>query len=170
MHGSAKAAKSTAYLGIGSNVDVEKNIAVGVAALREEFGAVDFSPVYRSAAVGFSGDDFINLAARISTSLQPLALKDFLNTLEDRHGRRRDVAKFSDRTLDIDILLYDDLYLHFPGLVLPRPEILHYAHVLKPLADLAPDLLHPVSRIPMSDLWDSFSGDRSGLIGVEFPL
>jgi len=131
---------STAYLGLGSNIDAEAHILAGISALREAFGDVALSPVYRAPAVGFSGNDFINLVARIETALEPLELKRFLHALEDRHGRRRDVPKFSDRTLDIDILLYDDLYLLSPELDLPRDEILTAAHVLKPLADLAPDL------------------------------
>jgi 2-amino-4-hydroxy-6-hydroxymethyldihydropteridine diphosphokinase len=161
---------STVYLGIGSNVNVKQNIAAGMEALQTAFGEVDLSPIYRSVAVGFSGDDFINLAARIETQMQPLELKEFINQLEDRHGRRRDLAKFSDRTLDIDILLYDDLYLHCPALVLPRPEILEYAHVLKPLADLAPNLVHPVKHVTMAELWAAFNGDRSGLEIIDFPL
>ena len=161
---------STAYLGIGSNIDVERNVPAGVAALRTEFGKVTLSPVYRSAAVGFRGDAFINLAARVETAMQPLQLKDYLNRLEDRFGRRRDVPKFSDRTLDIDILLYDDLYLHFPALILPRPEILRYAHVLKPLADLAPSLKHPVTRKTLAEHWASFSEDNPGLEQIEFLL
>ena len=73
----------------------------------------------------------------------PLELRHYLRDLEDRYGRKRDVPKFSDRTLDIDILLYDDLVLLSPVLEIPRPEILKFAHVLKPLADLEPDLVHP---------------------------
>jgi 2-amino-4-hydroxy-6-hydroxymethyldihydropteridine diphosphokinase len=161
---------SVVYLGIGSNVNVEDNVSAGVLALRQAFGAIGLSPVYRSAAVGFSGDDFINLAARIETDMQPLELKEFLNALEDRYGRRRDLPKFSDRTLDIDILMVDDLYLNCPALVLPRPEILEYAHVLRPLADLAPGLVHPVTGKRMSDHWNDFPGDRSSLVAVGFPL
>jgi 2-amino-4-hydroxy-6-hydroxymethyldihydropteridine diphosphokinase len=161
---------SVAYLGIGSNVDVERNVRAGIDALRSAFGEVELSPVYRSVAVGFSGRDFINLVARIRTAMQPLELKQFLNQVEDRHGRRRDLPKFSDRTLDVDILLYDDLYLHSPALVLPRPEILAYAHVLKPLADLAPDQVHPVTQRSMAQHWADFAGDRSGLAAIEFLL
>jgi 2-amino-4-hydroxy-6-hydroxymethyldihydropteridine diphosphokinase len=161
---------TAAYLGIGSNVNAQQNISAGVQALRKAFGDVELSPRYRSVAVGFAGTDFINLAARIHTEMQPLELKEFLNQLEDRHGRQRHLPKFSDRTLDIDILLYDDLYLHCPSLVLPRPEILAYAHVLKPLADLAPDLVHPVAHATMAELWADFGGDRSGLVLVDFPL
>ena len=146
---------STAYLGLGSNVDAHSNILAGISALREAFDDVRLSPSYQTRAVGFDGDDFINLAASIETGLQPLELKQFLNALEDRHGRARNVAKFSDRTLDIDILLYDDLYLVSPVLEIPRVEIITFPHVLKPLADLAPDLLHPVYRKTIAEIWQA---------------
>ena len=161
---------SSAYLGIGSNVNVEHNVRAGIAALRSAFGDVTLSPVYRSVAVGFSGADFINLVARVNTGMQPLELKEFLNQLEDSHGRKRDQPKFSDRTLDIDILLYDDLQLHGPELIIPRPEILKYAHVLRPLAELAPALIHPVTGSSIEALWLDFTGDRSVLVAIDFPL
>lgn len=164
------AALSTAYLGIGSNVDAVRNITAGVVALRKEFGVVTLSPVYRSAAVGFSGEDFLNLAARVETTLQPLELKEFLNRLEDTHGRKRSLPKFSDRTLDIDILLYDDLYLHCPATVLPRPEILHYAHVLRPLSDLAPNLVHPVTDKTLAAHWREFDSGGVALTPIDLPL
>ncbi|HET6593488.1 MAG TPA: 2-amino-4-hydroxy-6-hydroxymethyldihydropteridine diphosphokinase [Xanthomonadales bacterium] len=147
---------STAYLGVGSNIDARKNIASGIAALRERFARIRISPAYRSAAVGFDGNDFINLAVAVETDMGPLELREFLHALEDRHGRARNVPKFSDRTLDVDILLYDDLYLISPLLEIPRDEILSAAHVLKPLVDLAPELRHPATRQTMSRLWAAF--------------
>jgi 2-amino-4-hydroxy-6-hydroxymethyldihydropteridine diphosphokinase len=158
---------SSAYLGFGSNIDAPDNIASGVAALRECFGDVRLSPIYRSAAVGFEGSDFINLVAAIATMMSPLELREFLHALEDRHGRARDVPKFSDRTLDIDILLYDDLYLLSPLLEIPRGEILTSAHVLKPLDELAPDLLHPIERRTMRELWERFPGKATNLVRIE---
>jgi 2-amino-4-hydroxy-6-hydroxymethyldihydropteridine diphosphokinase len=158
---------SIAYLGIGSNVDARANTASGIKALGEAFGEVQLSPVYRAPAVGFEGSDFINLVARIETDMGPLDLKNFLHALEDQHGRTRNVAKFSDRTLDVDILLYDDLYLISPELEIPRDEILTAAHVLKPLSDLAPDLLHPVSRRTMRELWDDFPRQDTHLAPIE---
>jgi len=158
---------STAYLGLGSNIEAEAHIAAGIAALREAFGKVSLSPVYRAAAVGFAGNDFINLVASIETTLEPLELKRFLHALEDRHGRCRDVPKFSDRTLDIDILLYDDLCLLSPELEIPRDEILTAAHVLRPLADLAPDLRHPVTHQTMGELWQAFPQQDAGLVQIE---
>lgn len=146
---------STAWLGLGSNVNAEENIQAAIDALREQFETVVLSPSYTSSAVGFDGDDFINLVARVETGMSPLALRQYLRDLEDRYGRKRDVPKFSDRSLDIDILLYDDLVLFSPVLEIPRAEITKFAHVLKPLADLDPDLLHPTERRRMADIWQT---------------
>ena len=144
---------SIAWLGLGSNVDADSHIRAGIRELERDFGNVSLSPVYSSAAVGFDGDDFINLVARVETDMQPLELREYLRNLEDRFGRKREVAKFSDRTLDIDILLYDDLVVFSPLLEIPRAEIMKFAHVLKPLADLDPDLLHPLELRTMADIW-----------------
>ena len=151
------------YLGMGSNVDAENNIRAGLEELHQQFGAIELSPVYSSKSVGFEGEDFLNLAVRARTELQPLQLKQWLNALEDRYGRLRNVEKFSDRTLDIDILMYDDLYVRLPELSLPRGELLHFAHVLKPMADLAPDLVHPVTGKTMAQHWAGFTGEPDGL-------
>ncbi|HET6565492.1 MAG TPA: 2-amino-4-hydroxy-6-hydroxymethyldihydropteridine diphosphokinase [Xanthomonadales bacterium] len=160
---------STVYLGMGSNVDAVSHIRAGLAELRQQFGEIALSPVYRSRSVGFDGDDFLNLAVGVQSGLQPLQLKLWLNKLEDRYGRLRNVEKFSDRTLDIDILMYDDLYIRLPELSLPRGELLHFAHVLKPMSDLAPELVHPVAKRTMAELWAGFSGQRDGLELFELP-
>jgi 2-amino-4-hydroxy-6-hydroxymethyldihydropteridine diphosphokinase len=146
---------SVAWLGLGSNVNAETHIRAGIAALEENFGDVRLSPAYASKSVGFEGDDFINLVARVETDMHPLVLRQFLRDLEDRYGRQRDVPKFSDRSLDIDILIYDDLILLSPLLEIPRAEILKFSHVLKPLADLGPDLVHPSEQRSMADIWES---------------
>jgi 2-amino-4-hydroxy-6-hydroxymethyldihydropteridine diphosphokinase len=145
----------TAWLGLGSNVNANQHIQAAIDALREQFESVEFSPAYSSTAVGFDGEDFINLVARVETDMSPLALRQYLRDLEDRYGRKRDVPKFSDRSLDIDILLYDDLVLLSPVLEIPRAEIIKFAHVLKPLADLDPELMHPIERRSMADIWQS---------------
>lgn len=150
-----------AYLGLGSNQNAESNMAAGIAELRARFGDVEVSPIYRSPAVGFSGEDFLNAAALIRTDLSVGELKAWLTALEDRHGRDRSQPKFSDRSLDIDILLHGDKVGRFDGLELPRDEVLKYAHVLKPLADIAPDLKHPATGQTFAEHWARFDGDRS---------
>ena len=154
-----KPIQATVYLGLGSNVNAEHNLKSALHALERQFGNVELSPVYRSKAVGFSGDDFLNACCRIETNMSPGQLKQWLAELENQHGRRRGLPKFADRTLDIDILLYDDLCGEFDGLVLPRDEILKYAHVLRPLADLAHDLKHPGNDKTYAEYWQQFSGD-----------
>jgi 2-amino-4-hydroxy-6-hydroxymethyldihydropteridine diphosphokinase len=148
------------YLGLGSNLDPERHIGAGLEALRRQFGEVLCSPVYRSPAVGFTGDDFLNAAARIRTDWSVGQLKDWLTRLENAYGRDRSQPKFSDRSLDIDILLHGDKVGEHDGLVLPREEILEYAHVLKPLADIAPDQLHPLTGLSFGEHWRRFGGER----------
>lgn len=154
---------STAWLGLGSNINAETHIRAAIDELQQQFEHVQLSPAYSSTAVGFDGDDFINLVARIETGLSPLELRHYLRELEDRYGRKRNVPKFSDRLLDIDILLYDDLVLLSPVLEIPRAEILKFAHVLKPLTDLEPDLMHPGERRCMTEIWNSSELDDAGL-------
>lgn len=145
------------YLGLGSNTDARRHLRGALHALETKFGAIEWSPVYTSPAVGFDGDDFLNLVVKIKTNLQARALRDWLRLLEDEHGRDRTQPKFSDRSLDVDILLFGNRVQDRDGLVLPREEILHYAHVLKPLADLAPRVRHPVEKKSYRRLWREFA-------------
>jgi 2-amino-4-hydroxy-6-hydroxymethyldihydropteridine diphosphokinase len=144
---------STAWLSLGSNLDPERHLRAAAAALRGRFGAVRFSPVYRTPAVGFEGPDFLNAAAVLDTDLDPFELNQWLHALEDAQGRDRSGPRFSSRTLDLDIVLFDDLVLDGPGhLQIPRRELQH-AFVLKPLCDLAPSLRLPTSGRTLAELW-----------------
>ena len=143
----------TALLSLGSNLQPQQHLHAAVAALRERFGAIDVSPAYRTAAVGFEGPEFLNNAVAIRTDLPLDALDAWLHALEDAHGRDRSGPRFSDRTLDIDVVFYGDLIVEGPGhLRIPRPELKH-AFVLKPLADIAPDFIDPVSGLSLAALW-----------------
>ena len=153
----------TAFLGIGSNIEPERNIRSAVDALSEAFEAVRLSTAYRCTPVGFEGDDFINLVAAVQTTLPPLELNRVLHGIEDEHGRDRSVPRWSSRTLDIDILLYDDLWLMGPRLEIPRKEITEMAHVLIPLAELAPELVHPVFRKTTTELLAESGLSQAGL-------
>lgn len=153
-----------AYLSVGSNMDAERWLGLAVAELRARFGKLDVSPVYRSAAVGFDGPDFLNLAVGLDSDLAPEALNDWLHALEDRHGRVRGGERYASRTLDVDIVLYDDLVLSGEGhLQVPRGELRH-AFVLKPMADIAPDVRHPVSGKTMAELWSAFPAESEPLV------
>jgi len=152
-----------AYLSLGSNLEPQRHLRAALDELRARFGAITVSPAYRSRAVGFDGADFVNLAVALETGLAPEALNDWLHALEDRHGRRRDVPRFSDRTLDVDIVLYDDRVIDGPGhLQIPRKELRH-AFVLRPLADIAPELRHPLDGRSMAELWGAFPHDSEPL-------
>lgn len=160
---------ATVYLSLGSNIEPAENLRAAVAALRGRFGEVVLSRFYRTPAVGFDGDDFLNAAARIHTDLDPVMLNDWLHALEKRQGRRRDVPRFSSRTLDIDIVLYDDLVISGPGhLQLPRAELATQAFVLRPMLDIAPDVVHPSRHRTLAQLWEAFPGERS-LRAVDWP-
>ncbi len=144
------------YLSLGSNLEPRRHLPAALRELRKHFGELLVSPAYRSTAVGFDGAEFVNLAAGLDTELSPAALNDWLHALEDRHGRRRDVPRYSDRTLDIDIVFYDDRVLDGPGhLQVPRNELQH-AFVLRPIVDIAPEFRHPVSGQSMAELWAAF--------------
>ena len=143
----------TVYVGLGSNLDRENRLRRAVAALRERFGEVELSPVYNSAAVGFDGSDFLNLVARFDSGLEIESIVEIFHRIEDDLGRDRSLPKFASRPIDLDILLYGDRIIDLPGIRTPRPEILENAFVLKPLQDLAPDLLHPEAGETMAELW-----------------
>jgi 2-amino-4-hydroxy-6-hydroxymethyldihydropteridine diphosphokinase len=146
-------ASSRAYLSLGSNIEPERNLREAVAALRERFGEVLLSPVYRTAAVGFAGPEFLNAVAVIDSDIHPFALNDWLHALEIAQGRDRRDASYSNRPLDIDIIYFGDLVLDGPGdFQLPRPELRH-AFVLKPLADVAPDFVDPIRGATLAQLW-----------------
>lgn len=154
------------FVGIGSNVQPEKHVRQAVELLRERFGGVRLSPVYKNRAVGFEGDDFLNLVAAFESGLSVVELTTELDGIEVLCGRERSARKFSPRTLDLDLLLYGDTVSEKP-VRLPRKEILKYAFVLKPLADLAGDRLHPETGRRYAEHWEKFMGEGEAMTRVE---
>ena len=156
------------YLSIGSNIERDRHIHAGVAALRQHYGPLQLSRVYESAAVGFDGDNFYNLVVALETDQPVQQVAKVLRAIEDEHGRTREGPRFSSRTLDIDILLYDDLILNEGKLVLPREEISKNAFVLWPLAEIAPALQHPLLKQSYAELWAAFDQESQPLWPVPF--
>lgn len=144
------------YVSIGSNVERARNIRAAVRALRTIYDHLEVSPVYESKAEGFVGDDFYNLAAAFDTNDLLERVSARLAQIESAQGRTRTGARFAPRTLDIDILLYGDLIRHDDHFDIPRRDLLVYAHVLGPLAELAPDLQHPETGERLADLKKRF--------------
>jgi 2-amino-4-hydroxy-6-hydroxymethyldihydropteridine diphosphokinase len=134
------------YVSVGSNIDKAKNIEAGLNSLRIMFSELSVSPIYETAAVGFEGDDFYNLVVGFESDLSAHAVFQILRDLEFTHGRLSNSQKFSPRHLDLDLLLYGDEIIDDGILKLPRADIEKYAFVLQPLADIAPDLIHPIHQ------------------------
>lgn len=159
---------ATIYISLGSNIDREENTRAGIKALKQAFGELNLSSVYESEAVGFDGDAFYNMVIACESSRPVQETNQILRDIEDAHGRDRSGAKFSSRTLDLDLLLYDDLKLDEKGLKLPRGEILKNAFVLWPLAEIAPELKHPEAGVTYKELWSRFDKDKESLRRVDF--
>ncbi|CBL46344.1 7,8-dihydro-6-hydroxymethylpterin-pyrophosphokinase [gamma proteobacterium HdN1] len=156
-------------LGLGSNIDREHHLRAGIQALGERFGALQLSPVFESASVGFNGSPFFNLVVCLTTTLGVGELQRVLREVEYAQGRHPEQRKFSPRTLDIDILTYDDRVGIFDGVHLPRAEILENAYVLWPLACLVPNHLHPLAQRSYADLWSHYTGAQK-IQRVDVPL
>ena len=158
----------TVVVSVGSNIERDKNLRLGVAALRAEYGELQLSSVYQSRAVGFDGDDFYNMVLSFETDQPVEQVAATLREVEERYGRVRNCAKFSSRTLDLDILLYGDEDLRSQGMDIPRAEIDKHAHVLQPLSEIAPLRLHPLSKVSYQQLWQQLDVDDQLLWVVPF--
>lgn len=158
------------YLGLGSNADPEENLRLGVAELRRRFGDLEISRVYRGAAVGFEGADFLNLVVGLSCDDSPSEIHAQIEAIHKLAGRQRNAAKFSSRPLDIDLLLYGDLVMDDPPVHVPRADILKYGFVLRPLKELAPKLIHPETGQSLEAHWQAFDADRHHLTPVSIIL
>ena len=149
------------YISIGSNIDKEKNIQSSLRELALFFGDLVVSSTYESEAVGFSGDTFYNLIVGFDSDLNVKSITKQLRQIELDHGRTRECKKFSSRTLDLDLILYGNLIIRDGRLQIPRDEIEKYAFVLEPLAEIAPNLKHPITHESYQDMWEKF--DKSDL-------
>jgi 2-amino-4-hydroxy-6-hydroxymethyldihydropteridine diphosphokinase len=154
------------YVALGSNVSPEKYLRRALQSLAEHYPPLRVSPAYRNRAVGFEGEDFINLVVGFSTADSPARVRETLQSIEASCDRQPNAPKWAARTMDIDILLYDDLQSSEPGLVIPRPDLIRRAYMLKPLFDIAPNVMHPTLKKPIGELWAEFDRDAHELVEV----
>lgn len=159
---------TTVYAGLGSNLRPEDNLRVAVRDLARQFGPLRLSPVYRNPAIGFEGDDFLNLVVGFDTDQEVAEVVDVFERLHGQAGRTRGGERFVSRTLDIDLLLYGDCIADEPPL--PRPDILEYLFVLQPLVDIAPGLRHPQTGRSLRDHLESGEIGHYGMQVVDIGL
>ena len=142
------------YIGIGSNIDKHLHIPKVLQELQDKFNELEISPIYQTSAIGFEGEDFYNLVVGLTTNLSPVEMYDQLRQLEAEHDRERySENQFVSRTLDLDQLLYDDLQIDDGKICIPNPDIVDYVFVLKPLVDIAPEVIHPALQLSMQQIW-----------------
>jgi 2-amino-4-hydroxy-6-hydroxymethyldihydropteridine diphosphokinase len=158
------------YISLGTNISPEQHLKAGLVDLQQYFGPLQLSRVYESESVGFKGTNFLNMVAAADTELSIAQVVATFKKIEQDNGRIRGEKKFSPRSLDIDLLLYDDVICNIP-VELPRGEILFNAFVLWPLAEIAPELSHPVTLQTYGALWQDYDKQRQQLwpITFEFP-
>ena len=140
----------------GSNVEPVANLRRALDVLARHYPRLRCSRAYRNAAVGFEGEDFVNLVVGFHTDDQVRTVIEHLHEAEAACGRAREAPKWAPRSMDLDILLYGNLVSAEPGLVLPRPDLVRRPYMLGPAAELAPDLVHPVLGVTLGELWRRF--------------
>jgi len=145
-----------AYVAAGSNVRPRACLREALRLLARDFPRLEVSQAYANPAVGFAGDDFVNLVVKFAADLPTEALIERLKSVERMCGREPGAPKWGPRTLDLDLLLHGDAVGRIAGKALPHPDLLTRAWVLGPLAGLAPALEHPVTGERMDALWSRF--------------
>ncbi|PIE48732.1 MAG: 2-amino-4-hydroxy-6-hydroxymethyldihydropteridine diphosphokinase [Flavobacteriales bacterium] len=148
----------TAWLSLGSNMGNKlHNLQAAIELLHKKAGSVNaVSSVYETAAWGFSGNNFLNICCKIQTWLSPNDLLEVINLVETKLGRIRTLSqqRYTDRLIDIDILLYDDVVINTKNLIIPHPKMAARKFVLLPLAEIAKNVIHPLKKIPIHSLLD----------------
>ncbi|HJP05376.1 MAG: 2-amino-4-hydroxy-6-hydroxymethyldihydropteridine diphosphokinase [Chromatiales bacterium] len=153
------------FLSLGSNIAPEKHLRMACRELTNDYGDLMLSSVYENAPVGFSGNNFLNMVVGFATAEEPERIVNRIERLHRKAGRVRYSDPFSSRTLDLDLLLYGDVVRRRP--MLPREDIEKYGFVLEPLAEVAPELRHPVSGVTMQAIWGDFDQQEHPMTKVD---
>lgn len=162
--------RASVYLGIGSNISAEENLRISIRELQSRYGDLKISPVYRSTAMGFDGADFLNLVVAFESDSTATDICREMEVIHNLVGRDRGSDKWGSRPLDIDLLLYNDLIMNERPVRVPRRDVLEYSFVLRPLAELAPDLVHPVTGKTMLEHWQEFDETSHPLEAIDVVL
>ncbi|WP_144210257.1 2-amino-4-hydroxy-6-hydroxymethyldihydropteridine diphosphokinase [Shewanella donghaensis] len=158
------------YISLGTNIDPVAHMQAGLIDLQQQFGQLQLSSMFESEAVGFQGTNFLNMVAAADTEMSITEVVATFKRIEKENGRIRGEKKFSPRSLDIDLLLYDDVICHEP-VELPRGEVLYNAFVLWPLAEIAAQLMHPIEKKTYQTIWGDYDQSSQNIwpIDFEFP-
>jgi 2-amino-4-hydroxy-6-hydroxymethyldihydropteridine diphosphokinase len=140
----------------GSNVEPVANLRRALEVLAARYPRLRFSRAWRNAAVGFEGEDFVNLAVAFDTDDDLPGVLAQLHAAEAACGRARNAPKWAPRSMDLDILLYGARVCDEPGLVLPRADLVRRAYMLGPAAEVAPRTVHPTLGRSLAELWSNF--------------
>ena len=148
------------FISLGSSIQRERHVQQGIPALAKAFNIpveqLSLSSLFESEAIGFQGAVFYNMVIGLSCTHSVDEVADILRNIEFVFGRSAQATKFSPRTLDLDLLLYDDLVIDSPA-QLPRDEIATNAFVLWPLSEVAAKLIHPTLKINYATLWKNYN-------------
>ena len=162
--------KTEVFLSLGSNINPEKNLQYACGELKKTFGNIQNSSVYRNKPIGFEGNDFLNMVVKVKSTFDPNQMLNFLGSLESATGRHIGTGIFDSRTLDIDMILYNDLVHPEKPFKIPRKDIELYSFVLCPLAEIEPDGIHPVTGKTFKDLWENFDQKKHPLKKVSLDI
>jgi 2-amino-4-hydroxy-6-hydroxymethyldihydropteridine diphosphokinase len=149
------------FVAAGSNVEPIRNLRIALDVLNGHFAPLQVSRAYQNAAVGFAGDDFVNLVLGFETDLPLQAVMERLHDAEAACGRERHAPKWAPRSMDLDILLFGEMLCDEPGLKLPRPDLLKRPYMLGPAAEIAPTLVHPTAHRTLGDLWQDMQATQA---------
>ena len=159
-----------AYVSGGSNLDAESHLPQAARELKARYPGARFSRCYRNASVGFDGPDFVNFVVELPVAGKPSALREHLQRIEKLCGRPDAAPRWAPRAMDLDLLLFGNQVIDESGLKLPRPDLVRWAFMLGPLAELAPDLMHPVLQRNIGELWREFDSQAHPLVPVALDL
>ena len=153
---------STVYLGLGTNLgDKEVQLRTAVNEIEKRIGRIMIlSAFYTTIPWGFTSEHtFLNAACAVETSLNPYELLSVTQDIEKNLGRKHKSVDhhYADRLIDIDILFFDQIIIHEPDLQIPHPLLTKRDFVLKPLVEIAPDLVHPINHLTIRKLWQGIN-------------